>query len=105
MNVTATHRSTRLRLHWLRDKIIIRVADHTHVGKLAKRKLSLHINAAINIWRIRFAASDQKTSAQISVMVVVAAEQAMFPRMDAGLAKFCRGRFSFDQDLHAAADV
>src|SRR5439155_14702494 len=89
----------------LGDQVVIRVADDFNKGKFTRRLLPAHINAAINVRRVRFAAGDEITSrVEGRTSSAGFANQAVFPGKHVGVAEFVRAGFLLDQNFNGPAD-
>jgi len=63
----------------LGNQIIIGVADDFDLGEFSHRQFPTHINASVNVRRIRLAARDEVNALHLRRVPVGFADEAVFP--------------------------
>ena len=61
------------------NQIVIRVADDFDLGEFSHRQFPTHINASVNVRRIRLAARDEVNALHLRRVPVGFADEAVFP--------------------------
>src|ERR1017187_4387390 len=84
------------------NQIVIGVADDLHLRELAKGQLAAHIDPAIDVRRVGFAAGDLEAALELGRMLFRAPDEAVFPGANASALEFIRAGRLLDQHFDSA---